>query len=113
MSQVTNESTDEVFNKLELLEQLGGDQDLVREVILLFLEECPTQLAAIKSAKSVQATYQLFEGRTGQPVAVLDGTALTLRKTAAEHEETVQATAQRTDVEVEEIDPDELQQRKQ
>ena len=32
---------------------------------------------------SVQATYQLFEGRTGQPVAVLDGTALTLRKTAA------------------------------
>jgi ornithine cyclodeaminase len=33
---------------------------------------------------SVQATYQLFEGRTGQPVAVLDGTALTLRKTAAD-----------------------------
>jgi ornithine cyclodeaminase len=33
---------------------------------------------------SVQATYQLFEGRTGQPVALLDGTALTLRKTAAD-----------------------------
>jgi ornithine cyclodeaminase/alanine dehydrogenase-like protein (mu-crystallin family) len=33
---------------------------------------------------SVQAIYQLFEGRTGQPVAVLDGTALTLRKTAAD-----------------------------
>jgi ornithine cyclodeaminase len=33
---------------------------------------------------SVQATYQLFEGKTGQPVAVLDGTALTLRKTAAD-----------------------------
>jgi ornithine cyclodeaminase len=33
---------------------------------------------------SVQATYQLFEGRTGQPVAVLDGTALKLRKTAAD-----------------------------
>ena len=33
---------------------------------------------------SVQATYQLFEGRTGQPVAVIDGTALTLRKTAAD-----------------------------
>ena len=38
---------------------------------------------------------------------------VSLRKTAAEHEETVPATARRTNVEVEEIDLDELQQRKQ
>lgn len=33
---------------------------------------------------SVQAVYQLFEGRTGRPAALIDGTALTLRKTAAD-----------------------------
>jgi ornithine cyclodeaminase/alanine dehydrogenase-like protein (mu-crystallin family) len=33
---------------------------------------------------TVQAVYQLFEGATGRPVAVIDGTALTLRKTAAD-----------------------------
>jgi ornithine cyclodeaminase/alanine dehydrogenase-like protein (mu-crystallin family) len=33
---------------------------------------------------TVQAVYQLFEGVTGRPVAVIDGTALTLRKTAAD-----------------------------
>ncbi len=32
---------------------------------------------------TVQAVYQLFEGTTGRPLAVIDGTALTLRKTAA------------------------------
>lgn len=38
---------------------------------------------------------------------------VSLRKTAAEREETVQATARRTDVKVEEIDLNELKQRKQ
>jgi ornithine cyclodeaminase/alanine dehydrogenase-like protein (mu-crystallin family) len=33
---------------------------------------------------TVQAVYQLFEGVTGKPVAAIDGTALTLRKTAAD-----------------------------
>jgi len=33
---------------------------------------------------TVQATYQLFDGADGRPVAVIDGTALTLRKTAAD-----------------------------
>jgi ornithine cyclodeaminase/alanine dehydrogenase-like protein (mu-crystallin family) len=33
---------------------------------------------------TVQAVYQLFEGVTGRPVAVIDGTSLTLRKTAAD-----------------------------
>ena len=60
MSQVTNGSTDEVFNRMELLEQLGGDQDLVREVVLLFLEECPTQLTAIKSAIDRGDAHELY-----------------------------------------------------
>jgi ornithine cyclodeaminase/alanine dehydrogenase-like protein (mu-crystallin family) len=32
----------------------------------------------------IQAVYVLFDGRSGTPVAVIDGTALTLRKTAAD-----------------------------
>ncbi len=33
---------------------------------------------------TVQALYALFDGRTGSPLAVIDGTALTYRKTAAD-----------------------------
>ena len=33
---------------------------------------------------AVHAIYCLFDGETGRPLAVLDGTALTLRKTAAD-----------------------------
>ena len=33
---------------------------------------------------SVQAVYALFDGRDGRPRAIVDGTALTLRKTAAD-----------------------------
>lgn len=33
---------------------------------------------------AVQALYPLFDGKTGAPLAVLDGTALTYRKTAAD-----------------------------
>ena len=33
---------------------------------------------------TIHALYSLFDGETGEPVAVIDGTALTLRKTAAD-----------------------------
>jgi len=33
---------------------------------------------------SIQAVYVLFDGRDGRPLATIDGTALTLRKTAAD-----------------------------
>jgi len=33
---------------------------------------------------SVQAVYALFDGRDGRPLAIIDGTVLTLRKTAAD-----------------------------
>ena len=38
---------------------------------------------ALRSLPSVQGTYILLDGATGTPRAVLDGTALTLRRTAA------------------------------
>lgn len=33
---------------------------------------------------TVHAVYQLFDGKTGEPLAAIDGTALTVRKTAAD-----------------------------
>src|SRR3989337_1936604 len=33
---------------------------------------------------AIQALYALFDGRNGSPLAVIDGTALTYRKTAAD-----------------------------
>jgi HPt (histidine-containing phosphotransfer) domain-containing protein len=39
-----------VFDRNALMEQLGGDQQLAREVIDLFLRDCPVQLSAIKAA---------------------------------------------------------------
>ncbi len=38
---------------------------------------------ALKSLPTVQATYQLFNRETGQPLALLDGPELTARRTAA------------------------------
>ncbi len=36
------------------------------------------------SLPTVHAVYQLFDGRNGEPLAAIDGTALTVRKTAAD-----------------------------
>lgn len=38
------------FNQAELMDRLGGDTDLLRDVIQVFLEDCPQRLAAIKAA---------------------------------------------------------------
>ena len=44
----------------------------------------PRNVEAGEGLPTVQAAYQLFDGRNGSPLAVIDGTALTLRKTAAD-----------------------------
>ena len=44
----------------------------------------PRNLSGSEGLPTVQAAYQLFDGRNGSPLAVIDGTALTLRKTAAD-----------------------------
>ncbi len=38
------------FDRSELIERLGGDEDLLGDVVRLFLEDCPVRLAAIKRA---------------------------------------------------------------
>ena len=44
----------------------------------------PGNLASGSKHPSVQGLYVLFDGQNGQPLACLDGVALTLRKTAAD-----------------------------
>jgi len=44
----------------------------------------PGNPAAGAGAPAVQALYTLFDGKDGSPLAVIDGTALTYRKTAAD-----------------------------
>jgi signal transduction histidine kinase/DNA-binding response OmpR family regulator len=42
------------FNRAELIERLGGDAGLLKDVVKLFLEDCPVRLAAIKQAVDAQ-----------------------------------------------------------
>lgn len=44
----------------------------------------PDNVAAGKGLPSVQAVYVIFDGTNGKPLACIDGTALTYRKTAAD-----------------------------
>lgn len=44
----------------------------------------PDNLAAGEGLPSVQAVYVIFDGTNGKPLACIDGTALTYRKTAAD-----------------------------
>jgi signal transduction histidine kinase/DNA-binding response OmpR family regulator len=42
------------FNRAELIDRLGGDASLLKDVVRLFLEDCPVRLAAIKQAVDAQ-----------------------------------------------------------
>lgn len=44
----------------------------------------PRNAGRADALPTIHAAYQLFDGDTGRPTAVIDGTALTLRKTAAD-----------------------------
>jgi ornithine cyclodeaminase len=56
------------------------DEALGIKVVTVF----PENLAGGGPLPSVQAVYLLFDGKNGEPLACIDGTALTLRKTAAD-----------------------------
>jgi CheY-like chemotaxis protein/HPt (histidine-containing phosphotransfer) domain-containing protein len=47
---VAVETPSQVFNWTTLVDQLGGDDALAHEVLGLFVEDCPIQLTAIRSA---------------------------------------------------------------
>jgi len=46
-------------NREEVLERLGGDEELLAEVIRLFLEDCPAQLGALKQALDARNALQI------------------------------------------------------
>jgi two-component system sensor histidine kinase/response regulator len=59
------------FNRAELVERLGGDASLLKDVIRLFLEDCPLRLAAIKQAvdqkdaELIRTTAHALKGAAG------------------------------------------------
>lgn len=59
MSQTATTLAD-AFDRRELAEQLGGDEELVREVIELFVQDCPNQVSAIKAAVANGDDRQLY-----------------------------------------------------
>jgi len=55
------------------------DEALGVKLVTVFPDNKPD-----RGPPTIQAVYVLFDGKTGTPVASIDGTALTLRKTAAD-----------------------------
>lgn len=43
-----------VFDRQAILERVGGDEDLMKEIISMFVEECPKMMAEIESAVSAK-----------------------------------------------------------
>jgi two-component system, sensor histidine kinase and response regulator len=56
----TNAGVQRAFDIADLLDQLGGDQQLAEEIIGLFLQDCPQQLSAIKAAIDAGDSRQLY-----------------------------------------------------
>ena len=48
-----------VFDPAELLERLGGDEQLLAKVVGLFLEDCPARLTAIKAAVDARSAERI------------------------------------------------------
>ncbi len=61
----------EIFDRPALLNRVAGDEQLMHEVICIFLDECPKQLAAIRqalterSAEAVRTTAHALRGAAG------------------------------------------------
>jgi two-component system, sensor histidine kinase and response regulator len=60
-----------VFDREELLDRLGGDGEVLAEVVRLFLEDCPARLAALQAAVSarhaegIRAAAHALKGAAG------------------------------------------------
>ncbi len=63
--------TTEIFGRDEMLERLGGDVDLGREIVSLFLEDCPARLDEIRTgiasgnAEAVRVAAHTLKGAAG------------------------------------------------
>jgi signal transduction histidine kinase/CheY-like chemotaxis protein len=84
-------ATPPTFNRKELMDRLGGDVDLLGDVIRLFLDDCPLRLAAIKhavdlrDAELVRTTAHALKGAAGTlSAAAVFEAAQTLERLGAE-----------------------------
>jgi len=65
-----------IFDEQALLQRLSGDATLLNEIIRVFLDDCPTQLTAIKNAvaqrnpAAVRATAHALVGAAANMAAV-------------------------------------------
>ena len=67
-------------NNFNVLPAWQRDEAIGVKMVSVF----PENQARFPHLPSIQAVYILFDGRNGAPLAYIDGTALTLRKTAAD-----------------------------
>jgi CheY-like chemotaxis protein len=79
------------IDRAELMERLDGDQDLLADVIAIFLDDCPRRLNAIKAAVDqgnavrIEATAHALKGAAGNlSAAGLFEAAQTLERIGAE-----------------------------
>ena len=85
------QATHTPLDRSDALDRLGGDRALLAEVARLFLEDCPTRLAAIKTAvdaddaEGIRASAHALKGAAGNLSArgVVDA-ARTLERIGAE-----------------------------
>ena len=82
----------ERFNRAKMLERMGDDEQLVDEVINLFVEDCPTHLSAIRKAvesrdgAALRASAHALKGASGNLAATgLSQAAATLERVGAEN----------------------------
>jgi len=71
VAQVALPAEPALFNQSELMHRLGGDVDLLTDVVRLFLDDCPKRLAAIKNAvdlrdaELIRTTAHALKGAAG------------------------------------------------
>jgi CheY-like chemotaxis protein len=75
VGQVAPPAPPAVFNESELMNRLGGDVDLLTEVVRVFLDDCPRRLLAIKNAvdlrdgELIRTTAHALKGAAGTMAA--------------------------------------------
>jgi two-component system, sensor histidine kinase and response regulator len=79
------------FNRTELIDRLGGDVDLLADVVQLFLDDCPKRLAAIsaaveqRDAEAIRTSAHALKGAAGTiAAAAVFEAAQTLERIGAE-----------------------------
>ncbi len=74
------------FNREELLERVGGDRDLLAEIIEAFREDCPAQLARVRAAVRGRDAEGLYHAAHALKGAVANFAAATVKERALELE---------------------------